>query len=375
MKCGRGHDHGTVAEVRECYGVSESAPSIRPNKYAGDCVKCRNEVPATTGRIERNEAGKYDVYHLDGECGEIRPEPAKRQRGGMVPEGVKTIPDGYYATASLTGNNDYDFWRVYRLETYPGRIFVKRVIGGKPETPVRGATRYGALGDLERRRRGWRYAVRSRSRSGHRGNREPDRCVLSRSLGIGPVWPEQVGGRDDGPRTGRYPPPGTSRRADRPGDCYDRLFGRDPEGDHTGDRARPCPGGSHTQHSRPLLQGWIGCAMSKTYRAVVEPSKEAIDVWADNKEDAVTMDRMELLFTVGDRSETKITPDDLVRSLLRDAHLARWMDLASVEQIDADECIGLRPAPGSPELEPEPEVCGICRKEHGAPEVGSRTAR
>ena len=63
--------------------------------------------------------------------------------------------------------------------------------------------------------------------------------------------------------------------------------------------------------------------------------------------------------------------DDLVRSLLRDAHLARWMDLASVEQIDADECIGLRPAPGSPELEPEPEVCGICRKEHGAPEVVS----
>ena len=114
--------------------------------------------------------------------------------------------------------------------------------------------------------------------------------------------------------------------------------------------------------------------MSKTYRAVVEPSKEAIDVWADNKEDAVTMDRMELLFTVGDRSETKITPDDLVRSLLRDAHLARWMDLASVEQIDADECIGLRPAPGSPELEPEPEVCGICRKEPGPGGRGAGTA-
>lgn len=45
------------------------------------------------------------------------------------------IPAGYYATASRTGNNDLDFWRVDRPEDgkWAGRIFVKRVIGGKPD--------------------------------------------------------------------------------------------------------------------------------------------------------------------------------------------------------------------------------------------------
>lgn len=106
--------------------------------------------------------------------------------------------------------------------------------------------------------------------------------------------------------------------------------------------------------------------MSKTYRAVVEPNEDG-RAW--DHEDAVTMDRMELLFTIGDRAETKFTPDALVIDLLRQAHLSRFMWVTSVEQIEAAECIGLRPAPGSPELEPEPEVCPVCRKEHGAPEV------
>lgn len=188
MKCGRGHDHESVAEVRACYGVSsEAAPAVRPNKYAGDCVKCHNEVPEGKGRIERNAANKWDVYHLDGECGEIRPEGQKR--GGLFPEGFKTIPAGHYATASLTGNNDYDFWRVDRPESGPsaGRIFVKRVIGGRPEAPVRGATRYGALEAILREGIvvcGTRYGVElGQCRICNRELTDD----LSRALGIGPV--------------------------------------------------------------------------------------------------------------------------------------------------------------------------------------------
>jgi len=54
---------------------------------------------------------------------------------------LPNVPEGHYATLSRTGNNDLDFWRVDRPAegTYAGRVFVKRVIGGKPDTNVRRA--------------------------------------------------------------------------------------------------------------------------------------------------------------------------------------------------------------------------------------------
>jgi hypothetical protein len=57
------------------------------------------------------------------------------------------VSQGYYAVASATGNNDLDFFRVDRPTTgqYAGRAFVKRVIGGKADTPVRGQQARAAL--------------------------------------------------------------------------------------------------------------------------------------------------------------------------------------------------------------------------------------
>lgn len=45
------------------------------------------------------------------------------------------VPDGYYATASRSGHNDLDFWKVERPSEgkWAGRTFVRRVIGGKPD--------------------------------------------------------------------------------------------------------------------------------------------------------------------------------------------------------------------------------------------------
>jgi len=45
------------------------------------------------------------------------------------------VPDGYYATASRSGHNDLDFWKVERPSggKWAGRTFVRRVIGGKPD--------------------------------------------------------------------------------------------------------------------------------------------------------------------------------------------------------------------------------------------------
>jgi hypothetical protein len=57
------------------------------------------------------------------------------------------IPQGYYATDSLTGSNDLDFWKVDVVDkgTYRGSIFVKRVIGGRGNVHVNERTRVAAL--------------------------------------------------------------------------------------------------------------------------------------------------------------------------------------------------------------------------------------
>ncbi len=57
------------------------------------------------------------------------------------------VPEGHYATPSRTGANDLDFWRVDRPAEgrWAGRVFVKRVIGGRADQAVRGAEAVAAL--------------------------------------------------------------------------------------------------------------------------------------------------------------------------------------------------------------------------------------
>jgi hypothetical protein len=138
MRCGKGHEHGTVAEVRACYGVGESGATAtatatdgyRPNKFAGVCVLCGAKVAEGEGRIDRRESGTgWNVSHLKGEC--------PKRKASAIPESTITAPDysavpgGYYATESLTGNNDLDFWFVKEGTRNPQVRFVKRIIGGR----------------------------------------------------------------------------------------------------------------------------------------------------------------------------------------------------------------------------------------------------
>jgi hypothetical protein len=66
-----------------------------------------------------------------------------QQYGGECPD----VAEGYYAVASATGSNDLDFYRVDRPTEgrWAGRVFVKRVIGGHADTPVRGKEAHEAL--------------------------------------------------------------------------------------------------------------------------------------------------------------------------------------------------------------------------------------
>lgn len=51
------------------------------------------------------------------------------------------VPAGHFAIVSQTGNNDLDFYRVDRPTEgrWEGYTFVKRIIGGRDDIPVRGA--------------------------------------------------------------------------------------------------------------------------------------------------------------------------------------------------------------------------------------------
>jgi hypothetical protein len=148
---GQEHRHGSVQEVRDCYAgkaVQSSqapTPAVRSNKYAGNCAACNNKVAEGEGTVEKAD-GRWNVRHLPGQCPApaASPEPATGKRGRKP---FPNVPAGHYATKSLTGNNDLDFWRVDRPEQgqWAGRTFVKRVIGGKPNAPVRGRTMFAAL--------------------------------------------------------------------------------------------------------------------------------------------------------------------------------------------------------------------------------------
>jgi hypothetical protein len=111
----------------------------RTNQYAAPCSKCRSTVAARTGLLSKPN-GRWIVTHREGDCVTAAPaEPSD--------EHLPDVPEGHYAVPSATGNNDLDFYRVDRPTEgkYAGRVFVKRVIGGHPDTNVRYAEKLSAL--------------------------------------------------------------------------------------------------------------------------------------------------------------------------------------------------------------------------------------
>lgn len=143
MKCGRGHDHATVAEVKACYGMQASSkPKIRTNRYAGDCIRCGCTVAPEAGILSRSPGvgsqrlgqGDWIVQHVNNDdCAEakllqdikvMQPRRTERIRN------FKEIPQGYYATRKEHGIN---FWFVRVPDDggkWDGYRFVRRIIGG-----------------------------------------------------------------------------------------------------------------------------------------------------------------------------------------------------------------------------------------------------
>jgi len=180
IKCGvcRG-THPTAAEVRACFERATgpiAAPSVmspaatpserriaaatttpRPTERQ---IEFANSLRATLGRkalsdplpswVTRRVMSEWiddlkaDIYAAR-QLGEI-PAAAPRAQGGsstsrIMASEFPTVTEGHYAVTSHTGNNDLDFFRVDTPAEgqWAGRLFVKRVIGGRPDQAIRGS--------------------------------------------------------------------------------------------------------------------------------------------------------------------------------------------------------------------------------------------
>ena len=121
---------------------------------------------------------------------------AQAELDTVARKALPDIPAGHYAVDSLTGNNDLDFFRVDRPTEgrWAGRTFVKRVIGGKADSPVRGATARAALEAIEKAgpAEATKLYGQEIGRCGRCNRRLTDE--LSRQRGIGPDCYDQMTG-------------------------------------------------------------------------------------------------------------------------------------------------------------------------------------
>lgn len=129
-----------------------------------------------------------DTYSVKTASAYITALLAKKPEGKATAPKAKLpeVPEGHYAVESLTGHNDLDFFRVDRPTEgkWAGYTFVKRVIGGRPDSRVPRSQIAAVL-----------TAIAADPEANVRYGREIGRCYrcnrhltdeTSRSLGIGP---------------------------------------------------------------------------------------------------------------------------------------------------------------------------------------------
>jgi hypothetical protein len=117
--------------------TAQAAASFRSNNYAGKCVKCGQQVEVRTGRIEKNAGGRWDTFHLDGQC----PAAGTKDKRGVINEACEGLADGHYAVPNWTGSNDLTFILIgtNKGEFNPslkGHRYVRNVVGGGGDFPV-----------------------------------------------------------------------------------------------------------------------------------------------------------------------------------------------------------------------------------------------
>jgi len=153
IRCGRGnHYHESVHDVFLCYNgdAVNSTPETRP---ASDRITQKQLTFLNKLRTERGLTALPDDINISKREASAAIDDHRNtsvQKSSAPSTATSNIPDvpaGHYAVKSLTGNQDLDFFRVDRPTEghWVGRTYVKRVIGGKPDSKVWGATALAAL--------------------------------------------------------------------------------------------------------------------------------------------------------------------------------------------------------------------------------------
>jgi hypothetical protein len=152
IKCGNCQGfHGSVNEVRDCHkGVTVS-------EYAA--VATIESTPVAPVRMASEKQIEFIAnLRVDRMTDEMIFAPVDRLTSQNASDLIKkllelpkretsadptsaVVPEGYYAVPSVTGNNDLDFFMIQRPTDgkWSGYTFLKRVVGGHADLPVRKA--------------------------------------------------------------------------------------------------------------------------------------------------------------------------------------------------------------------------------------------
>jgi hypothetical protein len=189
--------HSSVQEVRECYQGNatfsaklETSPITEPQFRFLTTLRIERDIPLAGLEKLTLTAARTEISHLINDVPKIvRPvTPDEVFKASERTHSSISIPAGHYAVASLTGNNDLDFFRVDRPTEgrWAGRTYVKRVVGGKPDSKVFGKTGEQVLQAI------WDAGIGDSAKLYGTELGQCSRCnrhltdELSRSLGIGP---------------------------------------------------------------------------------------------------------------------------------------------------------------------------------------------
>lgn len=97
---------------------------VKTNRYPGRCNSCGSQVAEGEGRIERNSAGKWITFHLDGECPNV----------AMDPEAIESNLEGMHRL-------DGEIYKVQKAVHGSGNLYAKKLVTDSEWTFQRGTTK------------------------------------------------------------------------------------------------------------------------------------------------------------------------------------------------------------------------------------------
>ena len=146
-------DNGFGGTTTRTVAPPADRPSEAAVRYLRNLLAEREGIEAAEAIRDRlnarREAGQLTRVVVSEAIDRLKAIPRPRREAGTPQRFDRQLPDvpeGHYAIES-TGDNDLAFYRVDRPTTgaYAGRVFVKLVVGGKPDQNVPGRNVPGIL--------------------------------------------------------------------------------------------------------------------------------------------------------------------------------------------------------------------------------------